>query len=128
MENFFKEIKIWAKNNKNIESVILVGSYAKNTYKETSDIDLVIITQNKEEFIENRKFIKLFGFVDKSQIEYYGACTSIRVYYKYGMEVEFGFVNKSWIEEPLDKGTKKVLTDGYKVIIDKKEYFENISI
>lgn len=32
----------------------------------------------------------------------------------------------SWIEKPLDAGTNKVLSDGYKVISDKKHYFENL--
>lgn len=128
MEKFLKDIKRWAEKEKQIESIILVGSYAKETYKETSDIDLVIITSNKKDFLKNQKFIKMFGDVNKSQIEYYGACTSIRVWYKDGKEVEFGIVNPTWIEEPLDKGTNKVLNDGFKVIIDKKGYFKNITI
>ena len=124
MEKFLESIKNWAKNEEKIESVIVVGSYARGTYKLTSDIDLVIITPNKKQTIEERKFIELFGNVIKSQIEYYGACTSIRVYYMDGKEVEFGIVEPSWIKRPLDRGTYKVLKDGFKVIIDKKEYFK----
>ena len=40
--------------------------------------------------------------------------------------MEFGIVSTSWIEKPLDKGTIKVLRDGFKVVIDKKGYFKNI--
>ena len=80
------------------------------------------------QIIKNQNFIKLFGDVNKSQIEYYGACTSIRVWYKDGKEVEFGIVNPTWIEKPLDNGTNKVLNDGFKVIIDKKDYFKDLSI
>ena len=87
MEKFLESIKNWAKNEEKIESVIVVGSYARGTYKLTSDIDLVIITPNKKQTIEERKFIELFGNAIKSQIEYYGACTSIRVYYMDGKEV-----------------------------------------
>ena len=106
----------------------MVGSYAKGTYIETSDIDLVIITSNKEEMLKNQEFINLFGDVNKSQIEYYGACTSIRVWYMDGKEVEIGIVDLTWIEKPLDKGTKKVLNDGFKVIIDKKNNFKDLTI
>ena len=35
---------------------------------------------------------------------------------------------KAWIKKPLDKGTRKVLNDGFKVIIDKKGYFKNITL
>ena len=128
MEKFLKDIKQWAKNEEQVESIIVVGSYARGTYKETSDIDLVIITSKKNEILKNQNFIKLFGDVKKSQIEYYGACTSIRAWYKDGKEVEFGIVNPTWIEKPLDKGTNKVLNDGFKVIIDKKDYFKDLTI
>lgn len=128
MEMFLEDIKQWAENEEQVESIIVVGSYARGTYKETSDIDLVIITSNKKEMLKNQNFIKLFGDVNKSQIEYYGACTSIRVWYKDGKEVEFGIVNPTWIEKPLDNGTNKVLNDGFKVIIDKKDYFKDLSI
>ena len=128
MENFLKDIKKWAENEEQVESIIVVGSYARGTYKETSDIDIVIVTSNKKEMLKNQNFIKLFGDVNKSQIEYYGACTSVRVWYKDGKEVEFGIVNPTWIEKPLDIGTNKVLNDGFKVIIDKKDYFKDLSI
>ena len=128
MKKMLKDIKQWAENEKQVESIIVVGSYARGTYKKTSDIDLVIITSKKNEMLKNQNFIKLFGDVKKSQTEYYGACTSIRAWYKDGKEVEFGIVNPTWIEKPLDKGTNKVLNDGFKVIIDKKDYFKDLTI
>lgn len=128
IENFLKDVEEWAKGDLHIESVIVVGSYARGTNKNTSDIDLCIITSNKETMVKNQDFTKIFGNIDKKQTEYYGKCTSIRVWYKEGREIEFGIVDPSWIESPLDAGTYKVLSDGYKVIIDKKHYFRNIDI
>lgn len=72
-----------------------------------------MITLNKAEMVTNQEFVQGFGEICKKQTEYYGMCTSIRVWYKNGQEVEFGIVDPSWIEEPLDAGTKKVLSDGY---------------
>lgn len=119
-EKFLKEIKDYAMTNSHIKSVILVGSYARGDNDGNSDIDIVIITSNKSDMIENQSFILEFGEVLKSQVEYYGACTSIRVWYKDGKEVEFGIVKPSWIQKPLDEGTRNVLSGGYKVIVDKK--------
>lgn len=85
--------------------------------------DLVHAIQQK-----NQDFTKVFGAVSKQQTEYYGACTSIRVWYKDGKEVEFGIVESSWISMPLDAGTYQVLSDGYKVIVDKKRYFKNLKL
>lgn len=127
-EDFFNEIKEYAMNISHIESVIIVGSYARGANKEHSDLDIVIITSNKSEMIANPDFIQESGEVCKQQIEYYGACTSIRAWYKGGKEVEFGIVEPSWISMPLDTGTYKVLSDGYKIIIDKKRHFEDLKL
>ena len=50
------------------------------------------------------------------------------MWYGDGKEVEFGIVEPSWISIPLDSGTIKVLSDGYKLIVDKKKYFEKLEI
>lgn len=127
-EDFFNELKEYARNTSHIESIIIVGSYARGTNKENSDLDIVIITSNKSGMLAKQGFIQEFGEVYKQQIEYYGACTSIRVWYKDRKEVEFGIVEPSWISMPLDTGTHQVLSDGYKIIIDKKRYFENLKL
>ena len=127
-EDFFDELKEYASNILHIESIIIVGSYARGTNKENSDLDIVIITSNKLGMIANQDFTQEFGEVYKQQTEYYDACTSIRVWYKDGKEVEFGIVEPSWISIPLDIGTYKVLSDGYKIIIDKKRYFDNLKL
>lgn len=128
LEKFLTELKEYAENTSHIESIIIVGSYARGTNKENSDLDIVVITSNKSGMIANQDFTKEFGEFYKQQIEYYGACTSVRVWYKDGKEVEFGIVEPSWISMPLDIGTYKVLSDGYKVIIDKKRYFEDLKL
>lgn len=128
IENFINALKNFSENTSYIESVIIAGSYVRGTNKESSDLDIVIITPNKSEIVRNQDFIHNFGEVYKKQTEYYGACTSIRVWYKNGHEVEFGIVEPSWIEKPLDAGTNKVLSDGYKIVIDKKGYFDNLTL
>lgn len=127
-EEFISKLKEYAENSSHIESVLIVGSYARGTNKENSDIDIIIITSNKSEMVTDQLFTQAFGEVYKQQTEYYGACTSIRVWYGDGKEVEFGIVEPSWISIPLDSGTIKVLSDGYKLIVDKQKYFEKLEI
>ena len=127
-EDFIHALKEFSFHTSHIESVIIVGSYARGTNKESSDLDIVIITANKAEMVSDQDFVHIFGEINKKQTEYYGACTSIRVWYKNGKEVEFGIVKPSWIKTPLDAGTRKVLSDGYKVIYDKKKHFKNLII
>ena len=128
LEKFVIDIKAWAEKDIHIESIIIVGSYARGKNKETSDIDFCVITTTTAEMVENQDFVELFGEFEKKQTEYYGACTSIRVWYKDAPEVEFGIVEPSWIATPLDEGTHKVLSDGYKVVTDKKLYFKDLKL
>lgn len=128
LEQFIKALKEWAEKDKYIESVIIVGSYARGTNKNTSDLDIVIVTTNKSEMLEAQEFTEYFGEIENKQIEYYGACTSIRVWYKNGQEVEFGIVDPTWIIVPLDRGTHKVLRDGYRIVIDKRANFLNLKL
>lgn len=125
--SLINKLRNYSLEKPNIESVILVGSYARGTSTENSDIDIVIITTDKVSMVENPAFTKEFGDVIKLQTEYYGACTSVRVWYGDGKEVEFGIVEPSWISTPLDSGTYKVLSDGFKIITDKKGSFKDLS-
>ena len=121
--DFINQIKKWAANEPLIDAIIFVGSYARGTQRLDSDMDLIIITSDKQHYINNPKIFGCFGEVEKTNIEFYGECTSIRVWYKNGLEVEYGMVTKTWIELPLDFGTSEVLLDGYKVLIDKADLF-----
>ncbi len=124
LEHFLSALQTFAMSRSDIECVLLAGSYANGTYKEDSDIDIVVVTSDQKTMLANQDFIKQFGVVEKKQIEYYGACTSVRVWYQNGQEVEFGIVDSSWLKQPLDPGTAPVLENGYQIIIDKKQYFE----
>lgn len=126
--SFLDKIKDSAEKSDMINAVVLVGSYAREEQREDSDVDLVIISTTPKLFLQDEGFINDFGKVTKTQKEDYGMVTSIRVWYEDGMEVEFGITSPLWISKPLDEGTLKVLKDGYKVVLDKKNYFTNINI
>lgn len=125
---FMRSITAWAKEERTIQCVLLVGSYARGTNHISSDIDLLLLTTAKPFFLQQLDFIHQFGKVSHYQIEEYGACTSIRVWYKDGQEVEYGLVTPSWLKLPLDHGTWSVLQDGYQVILDKTGFFTNFDL
>ena len=128
MEAFFQALKEFAREEAAVEGILLVGSYARGTNRETSDLDLCILTTRKEEMVRHPAFVGRFGEYRELRREEYGACTSIRVFYKDGREVEFGMVDPSWIRRPLDEGTKRVLRGGYRVLADKRNYFAEESL
>lgn len=127
-DSFFDRLRAFAEDTPPVESLLIVGSHARGDARDDSDIDVVIVTPNKREPVDNPVFVNRFGSVREKQTEVWGACTSVRVWYDDGREVEFGLVEPSWAARPLDPGTSRVLSGGYKVIWDKKGHFMNLTL
>ena len=125
---FLAQLKQWAAEDLGITALLIVGSYARGTNKPDSDLDLVILTSRKAEMVQDPDFINRFGDVERQQTEEYGACTSVRAWYRDGREIEFGLVEPSWASVPLDSGTHRVLSDGYLVLIDKEGLFTDLKL
>ncbi|WP_164506819.1 aminoglycoside 6-adenylyltransferase [Lapidilactobacillus bayanensis] len=118
----------WGQHDEDIDSLIVVGSYARGTQKPESDLDLVLITNNKAKFFQQNDFVNQFGKATKVQTEFYGVVTSIRATYEDASEIEFSIADATWIEKPLNPGTKRVLQGGFKVLVDKHHQFKNVRV
>lgn len=128
LTEFIEKLRQFTLSDPDILTTLIVGSCARGTNTPSSDVDVVIITNNKPGMVADQHFTEQFGTVSRSQTEYYGACTSVRVWYDNGLEVEFGLVEPSWMDRPLDAGTHRVLSDGYKIIEDKGTLFQNLKL
>ena len=118
--DFLEDFMRWSKKRRDIRALALVGSYARETAKETSDIDLVIITEKPEAYLTDTEWVRIFGRAIAQKVEDYGKLTSLRVWYESGLEVEYGFTTREWAKIPLDKGTRKVIDDGMRVLFEKE--------
>lgn len=118
--DFIEDFMRWSKKRRDIRAVALVGSYAREAATEASDVDLVIITEKPQEYIANTEWIGAFGRAIAQKVEDYGKLTSLRVWYESGLEVEYGFTTREWAKPPLDKGTKRVIDDGMRVLFEKE--------
>jgi len=119
VNQFLKYISQWASIQSDIQAIALVGSHASGTATGTSDVDLVIITDDPNQYLHNLLWTERFGTVHKQQVEKYGLVTSIRVWYEDGLEVEYGIANEVWAAEPLDKGTQQVIADGMGILFER---------
>lgn len=129
MQDILNAVCRWAAETDTVEAVVVVGSYARGAQTAASDLDLCILSSQKPQLVAETSFVDRFGTVLRQQTEDYGKCTSIRVWYADGSEVEFGLVDPDeWLERPLDSGTRQVLADGYRVLLDKKDYFLNLEL
>ena len=117
---------IVGKGNSNIQTILLVGSYSRNEQKTDSDIDVMIITNNKREMVESHEWINIFGNIKQCTQEEWGVVTSLRVFTD-EFEYEFGIGNLDWIQMPLDKGTERTLTDGYTIFYEINNCMKEIA-
>lgn len=90
IRSFLNAFVAWASAHGDVQAITLVGSYARGEARDDSDIDLVILTDQPQTYLEDLKWIDRFGTVENRQIEDYGKLTSIRTFYQNGYEVEYG--------------------------------------
>lgn len=115
---FLSEFSRWAASQPGILAVALVGSYARNEATDSSDVDLVIVAREPKSYLEDTRWARSFGTVDRHQIEHYGKVTSLRVWYAGGHEVEYGFTDERWAALPLDEGTGNVIGGGMEILFE----------
>jgi predicted nucleotidyltransferase len=104
--DFIEDFMRWSTKRKDIRAAALVGSYAREEMENDSDVDLVIITETPQNYISNTEWIRVFGRPIAKKVEEYGKLTSLRVWYESGLEIEYGFTNREWVQSPLDEGTQ----------------------
>jgi predicted nucleotidyltransferase len=118
-QQFLTKFSQWAASQADILAVALLGSHARNEATDTSDVDLVIIASKPAAYLQDTRWTQYFGAIDRQQFESYGKVTSLRVWYSSGQEVEYGFTDETWSTVPLDEGTKKVISDGMKILSER---------
>ncbi len=118
-----KDVTKWAESNPDILGVALVGSYARDEARLDSDVDFVLLTSAPQDLINKPDWIKEFGLINSYIVEDWGLVTSLRVYYKNGLEVEYGLTSSEWVREPIDEGTRRVIIEGLKILLDKTGLF-----
>lgn len=105
----------WAISRPDIVAVGVVGSWARGIPHNDSDIDVVVLTTEKQAYLETDEWIEAslgapFPVVRRAE---WGALTERRLQLPSGSEVEMGFVAPSWAgTDPVDPGTAKVVGGG----------------
>ncbi len=127
VERFLSRVVSWANKQDFILGISLVGSYARNTARPDSDVDLVILAARPTKLLADSKWLLEFGeFVSKKH-EDYGLVQSVRVLYQNGLEVEYGITTLEWTKtKPIDVETSKVVIDSMRILYDPKNAFKHL--
>ena len=68
-EAFLEQVRRWALETPSVEGVLVVGSYARGTNRPDSDLDLCILTTERDQLVEDRAFPARFGVIQGLQVE-----------------------------------------------------------
>ena len=120
VETFLREVSGWAQSRADILAVGLVGSQARGTAGPHSDVDLVILACDLQFCLKDTAWAALFGVLERQRAEDYGRVQSLRVWYRGGLEVEFGWADAGWAALPMDPGTRRVVADGLRVLWERQ--------
>jgi predicted nucleotidyltransferase len=113
-------ISSWFKEQTDVQGVLLIGSYARGNPQADSDIDFVVVVTEPEKYLTATDWTRYFGEPIELRIEDWGALSSVRVFYKNKIEIEFGFVSPDWVSvTPIDPGTLKAVQRAAKILYDK---------
>ena len=117
--HFLSQFSRWAAEQSQIQGAALVGSYARGTATNASDVDVVVLAADPQQYLQDRSWVQTFGRVVSQGIEHYGNLVSLRVHYEDQLEVEFGLTDANWAGVPLDPGTSEVISAGMKVLFER---------
>jgi len=122
----------FAEGNSEILALGLCGSWARGTAKMDSDIDLSILVKDKLRFkntdwTEDLEFEKINESIEYFKDKVYGEVWSRHVFLNSNTEIEFAFADRSWADtENLDEGTRKVVSDGFKILYDPEQILNKL--
>lgn len=119
--DFIEDFMRWATKRKDIRAAALVGSYAREELDKDSDVDLVIITETPQKYMTDTEWIRVFGKPITRKVEKYEKITSLRIWYENGLEIEFGFTNREWIQTLTQDELTQIKADGLRVLFEKEK-------
>ena len=127
------QVTRWAANRDDIVAIALVGSWARGTAREDSDVDLVLLTPHPLWFRRTDRWLNQIDWhAIGSQVATwrdadYGVVWSRHLRLADGTEIEFGFGPLTWASvDPVDPGTLQVISDGCRILFDPQGLLEKL--
>ncbi|MFF3787965.1 nucleotidyltransferase domain-containing protein [Streptomyces sp. NPDC001933] len=118
VQEIIDRITLWAAIRQDIVGLLVVGSYARNAARPGSDIDIVLLTTDQTQYLNNAWADEL-ALGELVRTQGWGPITERRYATASGLEVEIGIGSPEWAQtDPVDPGTRRVVTDGARPLHD----------
>jgi len=123
VQRFLRHVEEWAKTRKNLAAVALVGSWARGSARDDSDVDLVVLSETEDDV----------GSLSSRPARSSSAAATGPGYRAptpaaSGLEVEVGIATQSWAAtDPVDAGTRRVVADGLRALYDPQRLLAELA-
>jgi Predicted nucleotidyltransferases len=132
LQQIIPAILEWGRLREEITGVALTGSYARGEAREDSDIDLLIFAENPKTFgqtgwIKDINWNKINLEFRSSNDGFYGNNQFIQFLFTSGLEIEFIFPDREWLNDaPLKPETIYILKKGFVILYDRGQKLKQL--
>ena len=121
IDDVIGRVTCWAADRDDVLGLLLVGSCARNAARPDSDIDLVLLTGEITRYADNA-WVNELNLGKLIRVQSWGPITERRFLTSTGLEVEINIGSPDWANvAPLDPGTRRVVTDGARILHDPED-------
>jgi hypothetical protein len=114
-----RRVTAWARRRPDVRGLALVGSWARGAARPDSDVDLVLLTDDPAAYVGDAGWVGELGAAGIVRTRAWGVLTERRLLLGSGLQIDLGVVRPAWaLTEPVDAGTRKVVSDGMRVLYD----------
>lgn len=124
-EALLELLTAWFAARPDVQVIAVVGSVARGTARPDSDIDLVLLVDDPEQYRADVTWVAAIPWhavgvaVSDTHDKDFGALWSRFVTLTSGPPIEFGFSSPQWAStEPIDTGTLHVVRNGCRILYD----------
>ena len=119
VNNLLARAARWAAGRSHVRGLLLVGFWARGTPRPDSDVDLVLLTEDVERYLDGQELVRALGAIRLVRSQNWGAIEERRLLLPSGLEVEVGVGHPSWARiDPVDQGTRRVIRNGARILHD----------
>lgn len=120
-----RAVATWVEARPDLKALAVAGSRARGAERPDSDLDLLILADEPGRYRASHAWLPEMPLAPPFQLAShrgaaYGAVWSYHVLLVPSAELELAFAAAEWASNnPIDAGTRRVVEDGFKIIVDK---------